>query len=172
MRIALVGPRELSDFDKKEIESYIDVLVSQGYEIAILAYHSFENEVFKYFVKNPNYSPRLFIYSFPGLDDLSNKTKSIVELLINDGAHFESFAHQELVVKRSLYVSTWEKILKKCHSVTSFYDGEKTTLMIPIDVAIRNEKKAFVYHLPGSNEEKHLLPPNVKMEQKKHHGLV
>jgi hypothetical protein len=170
LKIALVGPSELTEFDKKEIEENLEDFISKGNEIALLAYRSIEIEVFKFFIKNTddengrNIAEKLHIYTYQPLKFLPEKIKNTIEYLIEKGAKYTSFEFSQTLIRRSVYIETWQKILEDVEVMVCFYDGEKPTLMIPIDEAKKKDKKAVVYQLPRFNEEHFLLQPSEKIK--------
>lgn len=163
MKIALTGPSELTEYDKKDIENYVDAVVRE-HEIFILAYRSIEIEIFKYFVNHSEYASRLTIYTFQNLDELPETLKTPIRFLISKGANFRSFNHEEVLVKRTTFVNAWQTIINNIDLVVSFYDNKKTTLMIPIDEAKMKKKKGIVYYLPGSNIDKFEQTPDKKIK--------
>lgn len=162
MRVALVGPREMTEFDKKEVENYIKA-IADDCEIVFLAYRSIETEIFKYFVSNEHLAHKLTIYTFQDKENLPKKLQTPIDYLISHGTKYLSFGRNEVLIKRSTYVDTWREILETCDSVVSFYDGKKTSLLIPVDEAKRQRKKAFIYSLPGLDEKKFELTPDKKI---------
>jgi hypothetical protein len=162
MKIALVGPSELSAFDKKDIHNYIDA-IAQEHEIALLAYRSIEIEVFKYFVNNTELASQLHVYAFQTLPNMPEALRTSIEFLVSKGATFHSFNHEEILVNRQTYVNAWRDIVDVSDLVVSFYDSKKTTLMIPIDEAKSKKKKGLVYYLPGLNEDKFKQAADKKM---------
>lgn len=170
MRIALIGPTDLSEFDKKEIEENLNDFISKGNEIVILAYRSIEIEVFKYFVKNiddnKKLASKLHIYTFQDFDKLPQKLKTSIDYLVEEGANYHTFGYNEMKIERSIYQDSWKFIIEDCDIVISFYDGiEKSLkkLFIPIDIAKSLNKKGIIYNLPGTSEEKFLLEPEEKI---------
>lgn len=153
VRIALIGPSELSEFDQKEIEENLEDFLSKGNEIAILAYRSIEIEVFKYFIEHIEQTPLLHIYTFQPFSLLPEKVKASIEFLVENGATYQSFDFEEILIRRTMYVETWKVILEDCDLVVCFYDGEKPTLMIPVDEAKKMQKKSVIYRLPKRDEE-------------------
>lgn len=153
MKIALVGPSELTEFDQKEIEENLEDFLSKGNEIVLLAYRSIEIEVFKYFIEHIEQAPLLHIYTFQPFSLLPDKVKASIEFLLEHGATYRSFEFEEILIKRSMYTETWRMILTDCDLIVCFYDGEKSTLMIPVDEAKRMQKKSVIYRLPKMNQE-------------------
>lgn len=170
MKIALIGPSELTELDKKEIADNIEDFVSKGNEIVLLAYRSIEIEVFKYFVQNidekigADAASRLHIHTFQPLQYLPEKIKAPIEYLTEKGASYHSFEFNQTLIRRSMYTESWREILSDVDIMVCFYDGEKSTLMIPIDEANKMGKRAVVYKLPKHNEEHFLLEPNKKIK--------
>jgi len=163
MKIALTGPSELTEYDKKDIEKYIDAIVKE-HEVSILAYRSIEIEVFKYFVNHSNLASSLTIHTFQHLDELPETLRKPIRFLISKGAKYRSFNHDEVLVKRTSYITAWQNIIDSADLVVSFYDNKKTTLMIPIDEAKAKNKKGLVYYLPGSNIDKFEQSPDKKIK--------
>lgn len=153
MKIALVGPSELTEFDQKEIEENLEDFLSKGNEIVLLAYRSIEIGVFKYFIEHIEQAPLLHIYTFQPFSLLPDKVKVSIEFLMENGATYQSFEFEEMLIKRSMYTETWRTILADCELVVCFYDGEKPTLMIPVDEAKKMQKKSVIYRLPKTNED-------------------
>lgn len=162
MKIALTGPKELSEFDKLEIENYLKAIINE-HEVFILAYRSIEIEVFKFFVNNPEHANKLNIYTYQNLDELPNTLNKTIRFLISQGAHFRSFNNESDVIKREIFINSWRQIIERCDTVVSFYDNEKIALMIPIDEAKEMNKKAIIYYLPGNNIDKYNQEINKKM---------
>lgn len=162
MNIALTGPRDLSEFDKKDIQNYINTIAQEN-EISILAYRSIEVEVFKFYISNPELAEKLTIYTFQNIDELPETLNKSIRFLISQGAKYRSLNFEKPVVKRDDFINAWQKILERCDSVVSFYDNEKLALMIPIDEAKIMKKKAIVYNLPGINADRYNLPLERKM---------
>lgn len=169
MKIALIGPSELTEFDKKEIEENLEDFLSEGNEIAILAYRSIEIEVFKYFVKQMDeeegaaIASRLHIYTFQPLSLLPEKIKASIDYLVENGAKYHSFNFEQMLIRRTMYVDSWNYILQDVDVMVCFYDGEKPTLLIPIDEAKKQGKKAVIYQLPKLSEEQFLLQTDQKI---------
>lgn len=170
MKIALIGPSELTEFDKKEIADNIEDFVSKGNEIVLLAYRSIEIEVFKYFVQNideeigAEAASRLHIHTFQPLHLLPEKIKAPIEYLREKGASYHSFNFNQALIRRNVYTESWQEILADVDVMVCFYDGEKPTLMIPIDEAKKMGKRAVVYKLPKNNEEHFLLEATEKIK--------
>lgn len=163
MKIALIGPSELSEFDQKEIEDNLEDFLSKGNEIALLAYRSIEIEVFKYFIEHIEQAPLLHIYTFQPLSLLPEKIKASIEFLVDNGATYNSFEVEEILIRRTMYVETWKVILDDCDLVVCFYDGVKASLMIPVDEAKKMEKKSVIYRLPNQDHEHFLLQSEEKI---------
>lgn len=170
MKIGLIGPSELTKLDKQEIEENLEDFISKGNEIVVLAYRSIEIEVFKFFVKRMDdddsnaIASKLHIYTFQPLSMLPEKIRTSIEYLAEKGATYKSFGFEEPLIRRAKYVETWNQILMDVDLMICFYDGEKPTLMIPIDEAKRLGKKAVVYQLPKYNQEQYLLKPENKIK--------
>lgn len=186
MKVALVGPNELTPYDQEEIKDYIDALVSEEHEIVLLAYRSIEIEVLKYFVdhvdiiakdeqgnkildengnqKIINHAPKLHIVTFQAKKDLPSKLRTAIDYLVENGSNYFSLEYNDLLIRRSVYIEAWGEIIKEVDAVVSFYDGEKTTLMIPIDEAKKRGKKAFIYQLPRTSLEKANLTADKKIK--------
>jgi len=162
MKVALVGPSELSAFDKKDIHNYVDA-IAQEHEIALLAYRSIEVEVFKYFVNHSELASQLHVYTFQKLIHMPEALRTSIEFLVSKGASYHSFDYDEVLVNRDTYIRAWRDIVDVSDLVVSFYDSKKTTLMIPIDEAKSKNKKGLVYYLPGLNEDKFKQAADKKM---------
>lgn len=199
MKVAFVGPSNLTSFDKSEIEHHIKDIISKGHEVHILAYRSIESEIFRFFIEyidqkknevkeiqklidsgeyNPtpeelyslydsiDLSNKLTIYTFQTTENLPERIKVPIKYLTANGSNHISFEHEDLIIYRSEYVSAWDMILKECDVLLSFFNGENMkTAYIPVDVAKKCKKTAFIYHLPGEDEFKFNLPPDEKMEK-------
>lgn len=166
MKVALLGPSELTEYDKREIERYIQTVVKDGHTIKILAYNSIEIETFKFFLRKENieFASQLSIYTFPLLDNLPNRLKASIDYLVLKGATYHSFEHKQMVVFRSAFIDAWRKIIAESDLVVSFYDQEKTSLMIPLDIAKEMGKRAIKFTLPGSNFEMLNATPDKKIQ--------
>lgn len=162
MKIALTGPQELTDYDKKDIETYLRAIVHE-HEIILLAYRSIEIELFKFFINNAEFASKLTIYTFQNLDELPESLNQSIRFLISHGANYRSFNHDESLVKRDVYVAAWRSIIERVDTVVSFYNQEKITLMIPIDEAKAMNKKGIIYYLPGYNIDKFQQTADKKM---------
>lgn len=159
MDISLLGPNDLTENDKVEIEKYIDAVITQ-HSISILYYSSFEREVLKYFVKNKQYAHKLHIYTFPEFNQLAPDIQQTISFLLKNGAVHKSFYTNQLVVKRSMFKDAWMYILDESDAVVSFFCESKPQLMIPIDIAKKLEKKPFTFLLPRYNST--LLQRSIK----------
>lgn len=152
----------MTEFDKKEVENYIEAIADE-HEIHFLAYRSIETEVFKFFVSNEHLAHNLFIYTFQSKTNLPKNLLTPIEYLESQGATYTSFEQDDFLIKRKQYISTWSDILQECDSVVSFYNGERPSLLIPVDEAKKQRKKAFIYYLPGLDEKKFALTPDKKI---------
>lgn len=153
MKVALVGPSVLSDYDKTEIQDFLHALLLKNYDISILSYRSVELEVFKYFVQyidekkqqihqlkhtsepkseheietlleEINMEDKLTIYTFQNKNDLTKTIKSPIQYLEANGATYVSLESENLLIKRSEYADAWRKIISECDMVISFYNEE------------------------------------------------
>lgn len=169
MKLALIGPSELTDFDKREIEENLEDFISKGNQIILLAYRSIEIEVFKFFIErmnddnSKNIASLLHIHTFQPFSLLPDKIKESINFLVENGASFHSFEFEEILIKRTMYIETWQTILKEADALICFYDGAKSTLMIPVDEAKKMQKKSVIYNLPNFNEEHFLLNTEEKI---------
>lgn len=169
MKIALIGPSELTEFDKKDIQENLADFVSKGNEIAILAYRSIEIEVFKYFIQtmddtgNLELASKLHIYTLQPLSLLPEKIKASVDYLVEHGASYHTFGLEQMMVRRPAYVETWNYILQDVDVMVCFYDGEKPTLLIPVDEAKKSGIKSVIYQLPRASEEHFFLQTEQKI---------
>lgn len=167
MKFALIGPSSLTELDVREIEQYLETVLSKGHEVALLTHHSIEVPVIKYFILHSEFAPRLHFYSFPEFEFLPKRMKAPIDHLISCGAQYTSFSHTDIEVKRSQYVSAWEKIMSECDIAISFYPQNNTfesipKLAIPLDVAKTCKKRAFAYTLPGNSVSHFELTPDKK----------
>lgn len=162
MNVCIIGPSSLSSFDKDEISAHINDLVKDGHTINLLAYRSIEVEVFKYFIENleinPNIANQLKIYSFQPLTLMPEKIKMSIEFLMDEGVQFQSFnitpllMNEDYFIRRLNFVEGYRNIIKNCDLTVCFYDGKKSTLMIPVDISKELNIEAIVYRLPNEDE--------------------
>lgn len=166
MHVSMIGPENLSHFDQEEIQNYLDILVPQGTHIHLMIYKNIELEVFKYFVKNQDFCSQLHLYSIQPSDALHPNYQTTISFLEKNGASFQSFYHQDPTVLRPQYIEYWEKIISSSDSVICFYNQQMPRLFIPIDIALKKEKRGIVFHLPGEDETKFRLPTLQKIEDR------
>lgn len=175
LKIALLGSRELTELDKKEIKEYLDVVTQAGDTINLFVFRSIEIEVFKFFIENeknnPQLASQLHIIALNDIQLLPKKVRVSIEYLISKGATFESLDLNISNMTRKPFTKIWNYIIQKSDSVVCFYNPKFPSLYIPVDEAIRLNKKSIVYELPGENKNKHLLPTKNKLKLKRHHGL-
>lgn len=174
MDIALIGPKEITEFDKQEIEGYIEELATDYWDettgsmkqnhIHFLAYRSIETEVFSFFIENEHLAERLTIYTFQSFDHLPKNKRMTIQFLIDCGANHVTYDHNDILIKRTMYTYVWKDIIDASDSVISFYDNQKTSLLIPIDIAKSQRKKAYIYSLPGMDEAKFELGTEKKLK--------
>ncbi|QST02949.1 hypothetical protein IMZ31_20595 (plasmid) [Pontibacillus sp. ALD_SL1] len=172
MKIAVIGPHDLTELDRHEIRENIGDAFEKGNEIHVLAYRSIENEVFKYVLERDledgeNFAPRLHVYTLKDLERLHPKLKDPIDVLMENGAKHTSFGMNEAIVTRSPYTMAWKSIMETCDSVISFFDAsnEETIgkLTIPIDVAKSLGKRGALYPLPRMDESMFLKDVDEKV---------
>lgn len=153
MKIFLCGSNQLTKFDQEEIKNFLSKYAYK-HEIHILCYKSVENEVLRFFVENERLAKHLFIYTVQPLQTLTNEFQEVVSFLQEQGAQFHSFNHSESAVYRSKYMSIVKQVIENTDLVFCFYNGDKHTAVIPIDMAKELEIDAIMYDLPGVQETK------------------
>lgn len=147
------GSRQLTEFDKRDIQAYLEKYVQQ-HQIKILCYRNIESEVLKYFINNDQKAMQLTIYSFQPLERLPEKLKKSIEYLVTKGSHYISFNMLDMQIKRSVYEESWRTMLVNTDLSLCFYNGDLSVSLIPIDIAKEQGVDAMVYDLPALSEEK------------------
>ncbi|CAM4369194.1 flagellar motor switch protein FliG [Bacillus manliponensis] len=161
MKIFLCGSNQLSTFDRAEIKSFLHEYAHK-HEIHILCYKTIESEVLRFFVENEHLASHLFIYTIQPLHTFTEEFQKVVSFLYEQGAYIRSFDHENAAIYRSIYVSFVKQIVEDMDLVICFYNGDKHTAIIPIDIAKEIQKDAIIYDLPGTQATK----ANETFEQK------
>lgn len=151
MKIFLCGSNQLTKFDQAEIKTFLSEYAYK-HEIHILCYKSIENEVLRFFVENERLAKHLFIYTIQPLHILTNEFQEVVSFLREQGANFRSFNYSENAIYRSKYMSIVKQVVEDTDLVFCFYNGDKHTAVIPIDIAKELGTDAIMYDLPGMQE--------------------
>lgn len=162
MNLVLTGSSELTLFDEKEIENYLDANIYNS-PIAIFAYRSIERVVMRYFIKNEKYAPKLTLYTANNVETLPQRTKEPLEYLLSVGSSHVSFHHPDFLIKRSQYIQYWTRIIKEAESVVCFYNNQNASFMIPIDIAKKMKKDTLIYDLPGNDQNLFEMLPERKI---------
>ncbi|MGG2066258.1 flagellar motor switch protein FliG [Bacillus sp. S14(2024)] len=148
MNIFLCGSNQLTTLDQTEIKSFLSEYAYK-HRIYVLCYKSIENEVLRFFVENERLAPNLYIYTLQPLHVLSDEFQDIVVYLKAQGAQFFSFNHPNEAVYRSEYMFFVKQIIEDTDLVLCFYNGDKHTAVIPVDVAKETGTNAVIFDLPG-----------------------
>lgn len=153
MNIFLTGSRDLTEIDKNEIYTYLE-RYGWNHDIHVLCDKSVENEVLKFFIENDSFSKKLHIYTFQPYRMLPSFLKKPIDFLKEKGANYTSFEIEEMNIKRTPYETSVEEILSVADLIISFYNGDNSKRLIPIDVAKEMGIDAMIYDLPGHDENK------------------
>ncbi|PHA01941.1 flagellar motor switch protein FliG [Bacillus pseudomycoides] len=148
MNIFLCGSNELTTLDQTEIKNFLSEYAHK-HQIYVLCYKSIENEVLRFFVENERLAPNLYIYTLQPLHLLSDEFQDIVAYLKGQGAQFFSFNHPSEAIYRSEYMFFVKQIIEDTDLVLCFYNGDKHTSVIPVDVAKEANTNAVIFDLPG-----------------------
>ncbi|PEA53485.1 flagellar motor switch protein FliG [Bacillus pseudomycoides] len=152
MNIFLCGSNQLTTLDQAEIKNFLSEYAYK-HQIYVLCYKSIENEVLRFFVENERLAPNLSIYTLQPLHLLSDEFQDIVAYLKVQGARFSSFNHPSESIYRSEYKFFVKQIIKETDLVLCFYNGDKHTSVIPVDVAKEARTNAIIFDLPGLENE-------------------
>ncbi|GAB6444517.1 MULTISPECIES: flagellar motor switch protein FliG [Bacillus cereus group] len=168
MNIFLTGSSALTPLDKFEIKTYLENYVAH-HNIHVMCYRSLENEILSFFIENDEYASQLHLYSFQPMDSLPDSIKHSIQYLREKGSYYNSFGIEDVLIKRSVFENTWRKMLENADLVMCFYNGDKPTALIPIDIAEEQGIDAMTFELPGFDETKLDLPieQKVKVVEKK-----
>ncbi|MEI4830576.1 flagellar motor switch protein FliG [Bacillus sp. FJAT-53711] len=147
MNIFLCGSNQLTTLDQTEIKNFLSEYAYK-HNIYVLCYKSIENEVLRFFVENERLAPNLYIYTLQPLHVLSNEFQDIVTYLKAHGSQFFSFNHPSEAVYRSEYIFFVKQIIENTDLVLCFYNGDKHTAVIPVDVAKEIGTDALIFDLP------------------------
>ncbi|MEH7462391.1 flagellar motor switch protein FliG [Bacillus thuringiensis] len=161
MNIFLCGSNQLTTLDQAEIKNFLSEYAYK-HRIYVLCYKSIESEVLRFFVENEHLAPNLSIYTLHPLHVLSDEFQDIVAYLKVQGAQFFSFNHPNEAIYRSEYMFFVKQIVKESDLVLCFYNGDKHTAVIPIDIAKEARKNAVIFDLPGLQDKE----DNKNFEQK------
>lgn len=153
MNIFITGSSSLTRLDKIEIRKYLENYIT-NHHIHIMCYRSIESEVLAFFIENDEYAHQLHLYSFQPMDHLQESIKQSVQYLREKGAKYHSFGIEDVLIKRSIYEETWKTLLEEADLVISFYNKDKPSALIPVDIAAEMNMDAMIYHLPGFDETK------------------
>ncbi|CAM2362658.1 hypothetical protein [Listeria seeligeri] len=154
MQLFLSGSHTLTDYDKQEIESYLEKFVPVNH-IHLLCYKSIENEVLQFFLKKEQLAPRLSIYTFAPKECLPEPFLSAIDYLERLGSSYQSFGYFNTIIAKPTYEKFLAQIISKMDLVCCFYNGDKPTDVIPVDVAKTCDVQSMIYDLPKT--KKHLL---------------
>lgn len=161
MKIFLCGSNQLSTFDRAEIKAFLHEYAHK-HEIHILCYKTIEDEVLRFFVEHEHLAKHLFIYTIQSLHIFTEEFQNVVSFLTEQGAHIRSFDHASEAIYRSAYMSFVKQMVEDMDLVFCFYNGDKHTAVIPVDIAKEIQKDAIIYDLPGTQE----IKMNKRFEQK------
>lgn len=163
MNIFLTGSSALTALDKYEIKQYLENYV-ENHNIHVMCYRSIENEILSFFIENEEYASQLYLYSFQSMDSLPQKIKDSIQYLKEKGSIYHSFGIEDVLIKRSVYEKTWKTMLSNTDLVMCFYNGDKPSALIPVDISEELNIDAMIYHLPGFDETKLDLPIEQKVQ--------
>ncbi|PIE95972.1 flagellar motor switch protein FliG [Bacillus fungorum] len=161
MNIFLCGSNQLTALDREEIKKFLSDYAHK-HKIYILCYKSIENEVLRFFVENERFSQNLCLYTLQPLHLLTDEFQEVVDYLKTYGAQHIAFDHSYDSIYRSEYVFFVKQIVEDSNLVFCFYNGDKHTSVIPVDVAKDAGIDAVIYDLPGLHEKQ----MNKSFEQK------
>lgn len=150
----LSGSHTLTDYDKQEIQAYLEKFAPVNH-IHLLCYKSIENEVLQFFLKKEHLAPRLSIYTFAPKECLPEPFLSAIDYLERLGSSYQSFGYFDTVIAKPTYEKFLAQIVSKMDLVCCFYNGDKPTDVIPVDVAKAFDVQSMIYDLPKA--KKHLL---------------
>lgn len=149
MNIFISGSQQLSDYDKEEIQNYLE-MYAERHILHIMCYRSLESEVLSFYLKNEHLAPNLHIYTFQPLSMLTNTLRETITLLVEMGANYRSFECEEIRIKRSFFENVWRELIRtRAELVMCFYNRDKATAVIPVDIAKECGVDAMYYDLPG-----------------------
>ncbi|WP_239255959.1 hypothetical protein [Listeria ilorinensis] len=157
MQVLLTGSHQLTAFDQAEIQVYLKKYAPQN-QIHLLAYKSVENPVLTFFLENEALAPRLFLYTLAKVEVMSEPFKTCFAYLTALGATHQVFGTYKTMLERSVYEHFYEQLIAKMDLVTCFYNGDKTTDLIAVDLAKKAGVQSIIVDLPKT--KKHLIHRN------------
>lgn len=153
MDVFLAGSSVLTKYDKEEINQYLKTYVPKN-TIHLLCYRSLETEVLKFFIENDEYASKLHIYTLQPFDNSTSLLKESILYLKSKGSLYHSFNHEGVEVRRAFYQQAWKEMLKSIDLVVCFYNGDKPSALIPVDIAKEVGVDGMIFDLPGYQKEK------------------
>ncbi|RZM80085.1 hypothetical protein C1456_01975, partial [Klebsiella pneumoniae] len=99
MQLFLSGSHTLTDYDKQEIQAYLEKFAPVNH-IHLLCYKSIENEVLQFFLKKEHLAPRLSIYTFAPKECLPEPFLSTIDYLECLGSSYQSFGYFDTVIAK------------------------------------------------------------------------
>lgn len=152
MNIFLCGSNQLTALDREEIKKFL-LDYAHKHKIHILCYKSIENEVLRFFVENERLAQNLCLYTLQPFHLLTDEFQEVVDYLKTHGAEYITFDYPYNSIYRSEYISFVKQIVEDSQLVLCFYNGDKHTSVIPVDVAKDAGIDAVIYDLPGLHEK-------------------
>ncbi|MFJ8527000.1 flagellar motor switch protein FliG [Bacillus sp. NPDC094106] len=152
MNIFLCGSNQLTALDREEIKNFLSDYANK-HKIYILCYKSIENEVLRFFVENERLAQNLYLYTLQPLHLLTDEFQEAIDYLQAHGAQYIAFDHPYDSIYRSEYMFFVKQIVENSNLVLCFYNGDKHTSVIPVDIAKDAGIDAVIYDLPGSHVE-------------------
>lgn len=164
MNIFLCGSNQLTALDRKEIKAFL-LDYAHKHKIHILCYKSIENEVLHFFIENEHLAPNLCLYTLQSLHLLTDEFQEAVDYLKAYGAQYITFDYPYDSIYRSEYMSFIKQIVEGSQLVFCFYNGDKHTSVIPVDIAKDAGVDAVIYDLPGlqQNQVKKSFEQKIRM---------
>lgn len=95
----------------------------------------------------------LCLYTLQPLQALTDEFQEVVDYLKKHGAEYVAFDHPSDSIYRSDYMFFVKQIIEDTDLVLCFYNGDKHTSVIPVDVAKDAGIDAVIYDLPGLHEK-------------------
>ncbi|MDM5238510.1 flagellar motor switch protein FliG [Bacillus cereus] len=152
MNIFLCGSNQLTALDQEEIKKFLTDYAHK-HKIYILCYKSIENEVLRFFIENERLAQNLCLYTLQPLQAVTDEFQEVVDYLKKHGAEYVAFDHPTESIYRSDYMFFVKQIIEDTDLVLCFYNGDKHTSVIPVDVAKEAGIDAVIYDLPGLHEK-------------------
>ncbi|MEC2627732.1 flagellar motor switch protein FliG, partial [Bacillus cereus] len=87
------------------------------------------------------------------LQAITDEFQEVVDYLKKHGAEYVAFDHPSDSIYRSHYMFFVKQIIEDTDLVLCFYNGDKHTSVIPVDVAKEAGIDAVIYDLPGLHEK-------------------